>query len=217
MSNEFDERLVELLSVDRMAPYLRVAPRLVDAISLYIWNGRVAAAFFEVLGDVEVIVRNAIHSRLSAWNDARGFADPWFMNEHGYLDDREVLDVERAVARVDAKGRTTTPSRVIAELNIGFWRFLFAKRHRTDLWPFALRDAFPNFEGPGPTEVFLAMSRLNDLRNRIAHHEPVHRLPLVDLHDDAVAILAMVSTDAAKWVAGRSRVEEIIAERPGPA
>lgn len=47
------------------------------AIRLYAWNVRVASALMEMLGHVEVIVRNAIHRELTAAHAASGRAGEW--------------------------------------------------------------------------------------------------------------------------------------------
>ncbi len=49
--------------------------------------------------------------------------------------------VRRRVAQLR---RGETPGRVIAELNLGFWRFLLAKRYEETLWTGTLRHAFPH-------------------------------------------------------------------------
>jgi len=54
------------LSIERLAPYRSVVGNdLVRAIALYEWNGEMAAAFWVILGDIEVLVRNSMHERLT--------------------------------------------------------------------------------------------------------------------------------------------------------
>ncbi|UGT69143.1 hypothetical protein LTT66_02720 [Nocardia gipuzkoensis] len=61
------------LSSPRMAPHLTAASGDRDlALALYQWNLQLAAALQEVLGVVEVVVRNAIDEQLRAWNPTRG-------------------------------------------------------------------------------------------------------------------------------------------------
>ena len=54
------------LSEPRLRPYLEACGEdLPRAVGLYRWNARVAAAFWEVLGHGEVVLRNAIHDALT--------------------------------------------------------------------------------------------------------------------------------------------------------
>ena len=60
------------LSPERLRPYrTAVGGDLEQAIALYTWNAQSAAAFFEVLGHFEVVLRNALHNELTAWHAAR--------------------------------------------------------------------------------------------------------------------------------------------------
>lgn len=55
---------------------------------------------------------------------------------------------------------------------------------------------------------------LNELRNRVAHHEPVHSRNLAQHHQDLLAVAAMIDPDIADWISGLSRVPPILAARP---
>ena|SRR2546421_6416727 len=87
------------LAPERMAPYRRVSGGdLSRAIALYEWNAEVAAAFWAVLGHVDVVVRNAMHEQLTVWSAVR-FSEPRW-----YLDAGRVLTVE-ARQDIAAAGR----------------------------------------------------------------------------------------------------------------
>ena len=68
-----DLRLLERrLSPERLAPYRAAADGdLARAIRLYEQNAALSAAFWVVLGDAEVLVRNAVHEQLTTWSAGR--------------------------------------------------------------------------------------------------------------------------------------------------
>lgn len=184
--------LARRLSPQRLTGYLRACQdNLPHALRLYEWNASVSSAIFEILADVEIVTRNSIHDQLTLWHVRQGFSTPWYHNDHGLLHPMAANDVEKALRRVSLKitrkrGEVgeMAPGDVLCELSFGFWRFLLTKQYRTTLWPAALVHAFPNLPPTDVAKLFGAMKRLHDLRNRIAHHEPVHRRRLdLDLVD----------------------------------
>lgn len=108
---------------------------------------------------------------------------------------------------------------MVAELSFGFWRYLCTKSYLTSLWVPVLADAFGNHPGAGdPRAVRSAVEdriqRVHFLRNRVAHHEPVHHRHLeVDLHG-IKEVAGWISTAANDWIVATSRVENVIHERP---
>jgi hypothetical protein len=58
------------------------------------------------------------------------------------------------------------------------------------------------------------MQKLHFLRNRIAHHEPIHRRNLADDANAVDELAAWMSADARDWIASRSIVGATISQRP---
>jgi hypothetical protein len=104
-----------------------------------------------------------------------------------------------------------TRGRVVAELNLGFWRYLAAQQYDRTLWRPALWRAFP---GTGRRAVYGALADLHSLRNRLAHHEPVHNRPLADLYATALQLAGWVCPHTRNWIAANSRVVEVLANKP---
>jgi hypothetical protein len=149
---------------------------LVAAVALYRWNASAAAAFWEVLGHGEVILRNAMHEQLAAQHQRRGDAGEWFDDPRRVLTPQALEDVRVARRRA---GTSATPGKVVAELSLGFWRYLLARRYSATLWP-AIVHAFPHLPRRGNAQRTLEshVIDLHKLRNRIAHHEPLINFPL---------------------------------------
>lgn len=203
------------MSPERLGPYVREMGDASRAVALYEWNLMVSAALFEVLGAVEVILRNALHRELEVRHLERGGTGPWY--DGTWLDEKGQQDI--VVARERATNRGRDPERtgkVVAELSFGFWRYLVAKRYQATAWP-ALQKAFPlNPDAPSVPrrDVDDRIQRIHVLRNRVAHHEPVFRRNLDHDFADMLTLVSWVSTNAHDWLADLSRVKELLAERP---
>ncbi|MGH3373283.1 MAG: hypothetical protein ACRDP6_00950 [Actinoallomurus sp.] len=199
-------------SVERLTPDVRARPDLSSkAADLYAWNAEVGAAFWRTLGHVEVLLRNAINGRLEDWS-TRMYGDAWWYLALSHLFDRRTrADIDEARRRATRTGRSETVGRVVAELNFGFWRYLVASRYDRSLWRTILFRAFP---GTSRREVERHLAALHLLRNRIAHHEPIHLLDLAELRVLTLALASWVDAGAATWIAGGDSVGRLLRARP---
>lgn len=211
-----DRALVDLITRERLRSYLAVSRSEPEALRLYEWNGRAAAATMQTVAMVEVIVRNALDRELVNWAKRRSPVVAWF--DTVPLDSRGLSDVADARRRATQFGRLPeSHGKVIAELSFGFWRYLTATRYLAALWVPALHRAFPF--GPADLRVRRAAveRRLADLgfvRNRAAHHEPIHQRDLsLDL-SAAVELGNWVSPDAGAWIAAQSSMRAAILDHP---
>jgi hypothetical protein len=204
------------LSVERLAPYRAAAGGDLDrAVELYEWNTEASAAFWATLSNVEVLVRNAMHEHLTAWSLATYGESRWYLNTSGVLTPEARRVIQDARRHATRNGRRETPGRVVAELAMGFWRYLLASRYERTLWIPCLRSAFPRIRGRGMRrDVHDALAQLHILRNRIAHHEPIHNRPLEHLHQTALAVAGWVCPNTQRWIEARSPVGLVLMLRP---
>jgi hypothetical protein len=210
-----DEVLLERISPERLSSYLDVCAGDVRAtLRLYEWNNSVAAALFEILGYVVLIMRNSMHNALSQWHHERSRPGEWFDNSHGLLTERAVTEVLRAKHRLSQHDRPVTPGRVVAELPFGFWRYLLTKQYQTSLWPAIGSTAFPNAPSTERRQLWERVGRLHTLRNRIAHHEPVHWRHLDRDLSDCLLTVRAVCSDSEHWVREQERVRDLLVRRP---
>jgi hypothetical protein len=215
MSTVPAEVLRRRLSIERLGGYLEATAGDLDAaIALYEWNCAISAALFEVLGDVEVIVRNALHDSLTAWHARSRLEGEWYENAHGLLAAQGVLDIAHAMLRLQRRRKPVSPGAVVAELNFGFWRYLLTKKYSSTLWPVVGREAFPEMNHQQPRSLWSRMARLHDLRNRIAHHEPIHWRHVDRDLTDCMMVIRAVCPEVEAWSRGRARVLQVLALRP---
>lgn len=212
--NEADRtRVAVALSTERLVPYLRAANGELDkALRLYEWNLAVSGGLYEALGILEVVLRNALGTQLAAHHGS--LAGHWYDDPLGVLSDLAHEDIAAARRRVRKLWRPETPGRVVAELSFGFWKFLLAKRYEATLWTGYLRHAFPNLQPQSRAIVYRSLDELHTVRNRIAHHEPIHSR---DLTADTLTIyrlLDWIDADVRAWAVSLSRLQPLIAARP---
>jgi hypothetical protein len=210
-------RIEPYLSRERLVPYRTAVGNDLDAaLRLYEWNAQVGAAFLEVLGHVEIVLRNALDQQLHSWHASHGLPRQWYHDPLVLLDNHRHEDVRIALERLRRDGKAETPGRVVAELPFGFWRFLLGKRYQNTLWAHTLRHAFPALQPQRRSGVYDLVDEVSRLRNRIAHHEPVHGLPLAELHGRVLRLAGFIDSAVEQWITDVSRVTDVIAARPQP-
>lgn len=211
-----NEVIADLLTRQRLGSYLSASGGDIDAaIALYDWNIEASGALLSLVSMVEVVARNALDAQLSAWSQRTRGTSEWF--DHVPLDQRGRRDVIEARGRAVRRQPSEVHGKVVAELSLGFWRYLAASRYLTSLWVPALHGAFPHGASDARQrrgEVERRLQRLAFVRNRAAHHEPIHQRLLVSDVADAVTLAGWVSRDAAEWVRARESVSSVYARRP---
>jgi len=174
---------------------------------LYDWNARVSAAFFESIHYLEVGLRNAMDDAVSAV-----FGTAWLVPTSLALTPRSRKAV--AIALTHAGGPAASHGKIVAELPFGFWWSLVADEYNRRLWQPALQHAF---EGKvRRRKLHAELDDLRRLRNRIAHHEPIHTR---DLEADFVRVIDIASRIGAtlgRHIAATSRVHHLLAADPSP-
>ena len=204
----YDEATIPALrgaiSEQRFATYLRLAGGNGDqALQLYVRNVALGAAFHGPLQALEVTLRNAVHDAMTQVH-----GQSWFNNAP--LRAPEQRAVNKAIQSIQREGKPQTPGRVVAEINLGFWVALFAKKYDATLWRTVLHGCF---RAPrSRVNVHDRLNRLRTLRNRIVHHEPILQRHLQADHNGILWLLDRLSPETAAWVAHHCRVPEVLAQ-----
>jgi hypothetical protein len=86
---------------------------------------------------------------------------------------------------------------MVAELNFGFWSSLFGRRSH-HLWQH-LRPIFRT-KGVQRTDIATQLEHFRQLRNRVAHYEPIIGLPLAQRYADIITLTGWLSPSAAAWI-----------------
>lgn len=202
-------QLARWCSQERFRSYVQATSDQTAAVALYEWNIAISGAFHEVIGVVEILLRNAIHERLEDWHQRAGRSGAWFDHPAADLSSQAIADVAKARARLRMP---ETQGRIVAELPFGFWRFLLERRHQANLWP-QIRRGFPRLAGDR-MQLRNDVLALHGLRNRIAHHEPIHTVDLVARQAQILAVAGYIDPAARDWVQRLSRTATTLAVRP---
>lgn len=105
--------VIELISPDRLNPYLTAcAGDSTAALALYRWNSGLAAAFFEPLGHLEIMLRNALDARLVARQQRRDRTTEWYVSPMRALSGSPGDNTPASVTTIVLRGRTVRPTPV---------------------------------------------------------------------------------------------------------
>lgn len=172
---------------ERLIPYLIQADGdFLLTMRLYEWNLQISTEIWPLISHTEIALRNSLATRMGHIAAKRNYNKHWIFDEQGLLGSLKndpqrstYGNIIRAKNRISKNGAVSSPNKVIAELNLGFWHNLTSKTHR-NIWPDLVR-AFPNAPTRDQEHIFKLISNLASLRNRIAHHEKIWNLPLEHL------------------------------------
>jgi len=112
---------------------------------------------------------------------------------------REHLD--RAIR--EAGGRQAAPGKIVAQLMFGFWRYLSSSAHDVTLWRPYLHHASP--AGTARPDVDIRAGELHELRNRVAHHEPLLTEDLQRKHTLLLELADLIEPSLAAHIKATSR------------
>ena len=141
--------LEQRISAERFTP-VRAATGddIARALRRYERNTEISAAFWAVLSDLEIVVRER-DTRAALFVVAGRLRQARLVRQPGA--NLHTPDRQRHRGRSAARGRVRAgaPGRIVAELPFGFWRFLLSSRYERTLWLPCLRDTFPGIRGRG--------------------------------------------------------------------
>ncbi|HEU5106527.1 MAG TPA: hypothetical protein VFU11_11885 [Solirubrobacterales bacterium] len=189
--------------------------KLEPALALYLWNAKVSAAFLEILGHLEVLLRNAIDIQFASTDRRSPLSivrtDVWLCDPV-ILTPESREKVNEAIMRLQSERKRPTRDRVVASLSFGFWQALFSGIYE-GLWRATLFQAFPHGSGKRREIANLAGSILH-FRNRIAHHEAIFFSDLRNRHVEILRLARAIDPEAARYIAGLSRIKDLLGEMP---
>lgn len=204
------------LSAPRFATYLQHCNNnKALALELYQWNLELSSAFIVPLHLLEISIRNAVveglesvHTHNWAWNDGyiRSLPSP----TTGYNPKNNLRQVAR---------NQPTIGKVVAELKFVFWENMFTSRHDDRLWNHHLNNVFPDapYVMTIPqlrARIYEDISIIRNLRNRIAHHEPIFSRDVQSEYNKIRGLISWRDTTTSDWMHNIQSVTHLISERP---
>jgi len=181
---------------------------LKKATNLYAWNIEISSAFWGGIHILEVSLRNAIHSELSAASQA---TDWW--NTAIAIHSGERNTVLAAEYKLSNSGRNLVAAdQVVSQLYFSFWVDLIKDSHHKNLWINCLFRAFPNYTGRRD-DLHEELVKIKILRNRIAHHKPIFTNSLLEDQERIINVTQFIDLQAAQWIKEYSRVPSVLENR----
>ncbi|MDF2384196.1 hypothetical protein JMG10_22180 [Nostoc ellipsosporum NOK] len=143
------------------------------ARKLYRANLALSEKLYSVIGIFEVILRNSIDRHFK-----NIYGEMWLeeaISPGGYLDispgcDGSFHSIQEAIHKL---GTHYTHDRLIAKLSFGFWVFQFASKDYAASGSNLLNIFHHRPHGLHQKVMFKKLVKIKELRNRIAHYEPI--------------------------------------------
>lgn len=170
-----------IMTIARMNRYLvACAGNSRKAMTLYRKNLQLTQELFTVTSCFEVALRNAIDIQVTPTLGSDWLRDA--ASTGGVFDTPRCRLTRENINDAIGKLLIYSHYKLVAELGFGFWRFMYAQNQFNATDRVMLR-VFPSKPTSTPaiqynnTYIFNQLAQLNNIRNRMAHHEPICFLP----------------------------------------
>lgn len=201
------------ISNPRLGKYINAAGHDVTrALNLYRWNALIGECFHFPLQATEITLRNSINKALSkqfgrAWHESEDFVR--------ILTPETQADLATSLRRLRNRLESFNPDDVVASMSFGFWSCLMEPRYFQPIWRHHLRLSFPHLpQGRAHKSVHLRVRGILNLRNRVAHHEPLIERDLSREHSEIVEFVSWMCLETAEWIKAQSFVQAALRQRP---
>lgn len=219
------EQIISKPRLDSYRGYWKVSPA--SAVGLYMWNGEVCAEVSKLLSYFEISLRNNIHREMSLHTSSAAGTGP-SASSHWWdtlwvqlkpVTKKKIIEVRQAAGSTV----TLSPDEIVSRLSFGFWPNVLSwiAKQRTPLLPRILpahplsqAGATPDWWDTNARQAAISeVFELKDIRNRLAHHEPLWKFAdVMDTSPPAPApplLIAAASTDEASTLARFSRLLQL--------
>lgn len=167
-----------IMSQQRMSRYaIACSNDSRKAMTLYRLNLKLSQELFTIISCFEVALRNSIDNHYTNIHGIEWLKES--VNTNGIFSKPSCQGTAKIIHRALRKlNNNYSHSKLIAEMDFGFWRYLFSQPQFYAGGQSLLR-IFPAKPSSTPTiqynhkYVFNELERINKIRNRIAHHEPI--------------------------------------------
>lgn len=191
----------KVFSIERMARYYSLYPNNENrAITHYECNLMLSESLYVSLSVLEVTLRNALSKELIIMAER----EDWYAT---LIEIPELNGLQRYVAEASqhivARHEPISPSKITAELTLGFWVSLLNSEYERILWH-TLRRAFPFMprHERQRRNVSAPLNTFRRLRNRIYHNEPIcwNLARVEEIHSSILTVIGWMNRDLPDWV-----------------
>jgi len=191
----------KFFSKKRLEKYLkRYEGDINKAITHYRCNVELSEAFYPCISTFEIVLRNAISRELSTFFGREDWYEE-FATTFGLTGlNKYIVQANQQIA---GRKELSSPSKMIAELTLGFWVSLFNVEYERILWK-VLRRVFPNMPKIERQRKKIAppLNRFRTFRNRVFHHEPIswHLDTVSQIHGEMLTVMGWMNKDIPIWI-----------------
>ena len=206
-NKEFFEKV---FSTKRMERYFSLYPGNENCAMLhYRCNLQLAEAFYVSLSVLEVTLRNALCRELETMTGREDWyavfpTTPGLAKLNRYI--------TQASKQIAGRHESITPSKVVAELTLGFWVSLLNSEYERLLWK-DLRRAFPFMpkHERKRKNVSAPLNQFRTLRNRVFHNESIcwNLCRVEEIHREMVTMMGWINKDVPSWLEQTDRFHEV--------
>lgn len=185
------------LSSERLQIYKKLANHDQElTIRLYAWNSALSEALYRPIQGFEVLIRNAFNRYFS-----EVFSTSWYENPKMQFNINLQQMINKAKNHLIRHNKIINPNSIVPELSFGFWVGLLGRQFETNLWRTHIYSIFAN--APKPllrSSIHERFSIIHQLRNRIAHHEPIVQRNLMTDHNLILETAGWICPITAHWI-----------------
>jgi hypothetical protein len=196
-------------SEKRMEKYFRRYADLEKAMLHYQCNIELAEAFYPCITTFEVALRNAAGRELTALFGK----EDWYVL---FAATPGLTDLNKYIAQANKQiaGRKeyTSPSKIIAELTLGFWVSLFKSNTSVFYGKVCVKFSLTcRKKNVSEKKVAPQLNRFRTFRNRIFHHEPIswNLERLRQIHVEMLTVMMWINKDIPAWLAPFDRFDSV--------
>jgi Abi-like protein len=185
----------------RLSYYRTTSKTDEEALLAYLNNIRLSEALYPSLQQLEVLLRNQLEQIFQSQFGINWYVDSTFLS---LLENYATIKIQEAIKELRKNSKTVASGAVVAELSFGFWTSFFGRNYEQTIWrPYAatlLPHAKPSERNI--TSIRSDLTRIRQLRNRIAHHEPICKNPreLAHRYKITLKFIRCISPDTALWL-----------------
>lgn len=210
------EQIISKPRLDSYRGYFHASTE--EAVGLYMWNCQLSACLSTLLSYFEVALRNRVHWSMSGFY-SRGTSQSihWYDTIRGQLKPGTQKAIDKIRTIRGPRGVLThripapSPDEIVSRVTFGFWPAILAvidQRYAGQLLPGIFPSHSLNINprswtvGATRKNALAFIYELNEMRNRIAHHEPLWKFSAIkDTSTNPAVVITAASTNQAESIA----------------
>lgn len=192
--------LNSIFSKARITPYLKDGDSAEDVLANYHTNIILSEAMVPTLHYFEICLRNRIDQILKHY-----YSPNWLFNPPHQLmiSDQDLKKIDVIASKLGRENkRSPLHDDIVAQMTFGFWCSFFHRKYDPSIWHCkdAIKIIFPNLPRINRKRAYVEAKifKIKEIRNCIAHHEPVWNLKvsILNAHTMCHELILAMSKDA---------------------